>query len=137
MKSAVPSKPAGQQLAEAVLATALTVPLVFAVGELRDSRLLRDAVPHQSAEMSPALQSARPPKLAVASPPPILARRDGRTLAANKSGAEPAKRETPNKQESVQGTDPGHGKRSIASAASPEDAAAPRRDSVGAALPSD
>jgi hypothetical protein len=137
MKSAVPSKPAGQQLAEAVLATALTVPLVFAVGELRDSRLLRDSLPPAVAEASRTLDSTPRPNSIVAASAPILARRDGRTLAANKSGAEPAKRETPNKQESVQGTDPGHGKRSIASAASPEDAAAPRRDSVGAALPSD
>lgn len=59
MKSAAFSESAGQQLAEAVLAAALALPLVFAVGGLKNSRLIRGAAWLQTIEWSSSLNSPR------------------------------------------------------------------------------
>lgn len=125
MNPVAKSNPVGEQVAEAVLAAALTLPLIFAAAELRNSRLLRDTAPaSRRAESSPALHSTRQPKLTVASPPPILARRNGHGLrAASESGAEADNREIPNTQASVKGTDPVPGNGAKARASDLEDAA--------------
>lgn len=125
MNTVLRSNSAGEQVAEAVLAAALALPLIFAAAELRDSRLLRDAAPaSRRAESSPALHSTRQPKLTVASSPPILARRNRHGLrAAGESRAEAGNREIPNTQESVKGTDPVPGNGAKARASDLEDAA--------------
>lgn len=59
MKSAAFSESAGQQLAEAVLAAALALPLVFAVGGLKNSRLIKGAASLQTIEWSSSFDSPR------------------------------------------------------------------------------
>ncbi|MGH9651239.1 MAG: hypothetical protein ACRD3I_12310, partial [Terriglobales bacterium] len=108
-----------------VLGVALTLPLIFAVGELRDSGLLRGPLPPQAADPSPGRDSTRQPALTVDLPTPILARRNGpRLRAANRSAAEVANRETPKTQESVKGPEPESGNGGKADAADPGEAAA-------------
>lgn len=127
MQSAAFPETAGQQFAEAVLAAALALPLVFAVSELRNSRLLRESVPPRAADSTSTPRSPTPPKLSAASPAPILARRNGHRLrVVNQSKAEVALTTTPKALDSVERTAPGSGSGGKADAARLDEAAAPR-----------
>ena len=55
------SNPVCEQLAEAVLAAALALPLAFAVGGLKNSRLIRGAASLQTIEWSSSPNSTRQP----------------------------------------------------------------------------
>jgi len=100
MRSAILSKPAGQQLAEAVLAAALTVPLVFAFVELMNSGLVRGTASPQAAESSPILDSTPQPVLTLHLTTPTLEPRRGNPQAADESAAKVGHRAIPNIQDS-------------------------------------
>ncbi len=86
MHSTAFSASAGEQLAEAVLAAALALPLAFAVGGLKSSRLIRRAAPQQTIEWSSAPNSLRQPLQTLDPPMPALGlRRTAETKAESRS----------------------------------------------------
>ena len=105
MKTAAFTESAGQQLAEAVIAAALALPLVFAVGGLRNSRLSRAAAELQKIDWSSVPNGWRQP--AQIPDPPVAAFRPSQVQESKaESSSSEALRPTQKERHSAQASVP-------------------------------